>query len=96
MPRKYLRVKLRGLPADAGRIVHLWRYAYCVAKPAAHCAVFVAPPQINRLTGKPYDGSNSVHNATAGQCVVGGWYTLAYCSRDGCHQVYVVAYQPEG
>lgn len=73
------KVKLKGLPKDAYSIIHFHPHAYCVAKPAIHCAVFVIPPQENRLIGRMYEGSESVHNASVKDVSVGDWCSLAFC-----------------
>ena len=62
------------------QVRHIFPRAYCVAKPAHFCAVFVTPPCDSEQQIKPpYSSSATVHNDTATSAEVGKWYSLAYC-----------------
>jgi hypothetical protein len=76
---------------NATEVLHIKPRAYCIAKPAACCAVFVTPPQ------DAVPMLRNTQNATAEtcyenvtQCEVGKWYVLAYVCTPGCSQNHVI------
>lgn len=81
-------VKREGMKIDGARSVrHIYPRAYCIAKPAPLCAVFVTPwmdaePQIRN---KQYSASTTVHEGVA-DVEIGDWCALAYVVTDGCSQ----------
>jgi len=69
---------------------HILPRAYCVAKPAAWCAVFAVPPQDREPQVKD-DKWTTVQNESAAICVAGEWYSLAYVTTsDGCGGMRVI------
>jgi hypothetical protein len=84
-----------GLPKTAEYMSHYFPHAYCIAKPAPGCAVFVLPPQLNWMTGGIYHNSSDViHNDSAIQCEVGQWYSIAYCKFQTGAWTVAVPHQP--
>ena len=68
-------------------VCHIFPRAYCVAKPAALCAVFVKPwmdaePQVRNERYKGYSGSVTVYEG-AENVNVGDWCAIAYVVRNG-------------
>ena len=68
-------------------VAHLFPRAYCIAKPAPGCAVFVVPwmdaePQIR----EPAYGAQLVHDGVSG-VRVGDWCALAYVVTGGIQQM---------
>lgn len=76
-----LRVKLVGLPKEAKAVHHYWPYAYCVAKPAIHCAVFACPPIKTIAVGLGAEACrfDVISNASVADVKVGDWRSIAYC-----------------
>jgi hypothetical protein len=69
----------------AESVSHIYPRAYCVAKPAPLCAVFVTPwmdsePQIRKAE---YSSSHTVYNGVA-NVKVGDWCSIAYIVTPGC------------
>lgn len=65
----------------SAKVIHWHPYAYCVAKIAPCCAVFIMPPQINPCTKDLYCfNGDDIHNESTKDCEVGKWYTIAYIS----------------
>lgn len=91
----YSRDTLRWVRSEAMKIKgaisvrHIYPRAYCVAKPAIMCAVFVTPwmdaePQIRETE---YSSSNMVYNGVQ-DVRVGDWCALAYVVTSGCQERY--------
>lgn len=77
-------MKIRG----AKQVRHIFPRAYCIAKPAPLCAVFVVPwmdaePQIRM---QEYSSSDIVREGVEG-VNVGDWRALAYVASDGCSRM---------
>jgi hypothetical protein len=58
-------------------VSHVLPYAYCVATPARHCAVFAVPP-LDREPQVKDDQFVTVQNESAEGVALGCWYALAY------------------
>ena len=91
----YSRAVLRWLRRTAMQIKgakcvrHLYPRAYCIAKPAPLCGVFVTPwmdaePQVRT---PEYSASHTVHEGVA-EVRVGNWCALAYVVTDGVQQIH--------
>ncbi len=80
--KRFLKFKGIDLPEGA-KVIHFWPYAYCVAKPAPHCAVFVTPPQYNRLDDELYTASQLVQGDSAASVKAGDWMSIIYCDFKG-------------
>jgi len=70
---------------------HLYPRAYCIAKPAPLCAVFVTPwfdaePQVRT---PEYSAAQTVHEGVA-DVRVGDWCAIAYVVTDGVQQFHAV------
>lgn len=70
---------------DAQEVLHIHPRAYCVAKPADWCAVFVtcpcdSAPQI----GHPRNKFQLIQDKSAAEVQVGDWCWLAYISTATC------------
>ena len=61
----------------ANSVRHIYPRAYCIAKPAAWCGVFVVPPCDSEP--QAITESLTVQNPSAKQAELGKWYCLAYC-----------------
>jgi len=71
-------------------VAHVFPRAYCVAKPAAHCAVFAVPPQ-DREPQVRDDPWATVQNESAKDVKHGDWCALAYISTsDGSGSMHVL------
>jgi hypothetical protein len=73
----------------ATHVAHMYPRAYCVAKPAPCCAVFVTPwmdaePQVLSLSCA---SSNTVSEGVV-DVRVGDWCALAYVCTTGAQQMY--------
>lgn len=83
-------------------VVHIHPWAYCVARPALLCAVFVVPPQMNTYVKRPYDSGTTVHFMTeidgryAKRVVVGKWYTVVYMRTQVMGTTVCLPFQPNG
>lgn len=62
---------------ETARICHIAPRAYCVAKPALRCAIFVVPP-CDREPQVADDAYTSVSNASADNVKAGDWCSVAY------------------
>ena len=89
----YSRAVLQSLRAAAFTCVpgvtgvsHLTPRAYCVAKPAAHCAVFAVPP-CDRDPLLRDESWVSVQNESAANVKFGDWWSLAYVVAPSCGQM---------
>lgn len=76
---------------DVRKVCHVFPRAYCIAKPAPCCAVFVTPwmdaePQVR---DEVFSASRVVHEGST-QVKVGDWCSLAYVAKTGCGQVVVI------
>ena len=74
---------------DATAIRHIHPHAYCVAKPAHHCAVFVIPPQ-DREPQVPGDGAVLIQNWTVSAIIPGMWCAIVYVCRPTSSEFLVV------
>jgi hypothetical protein len=72
-------------------VCHIFPRAYCVAKPAPGCAVFVIPWQdAEEQVRKPeYSSSETVHENVK-NVQVGDWRALAYVNTRTSGQTYVI------
>lgn len=71
-------------------VAHILPRAYCVAKPAAYCAVFAVPPQ-DREPQVRDDPWATVQNESAKDVKHGDWCALAYISTsDGSGSMHVL------
>lgn len=86
-----LRRMARDMFDNVERVSHILPRAYCVAKPARHCAVFAVPPQ-DREPQVRDDLWVSVRNSSCEKVVTCDWCSLAYImTRDGTGMNYVIA-----
>ncbi len=77
--------------SNVENVSHVLPRAYCVAKPAAHCAVFAVPPQ-DREPQVKGDAWVTVQNASCATVNHGEWVSLAYITRkDGSGSSYVIS-----
>jgi len=81
--RKWVKDQAMSLEGSIA-VCHIFPRAYCVAKPAALCAVFVKPrmdaePQVRN---EKYSGSVTVYEG-AENVNVGDWCAIAYVVRNG-------------
>jgi hypothetical protein len=76
---------------NASDVRHIKPRAYCIAKPAPCCAVFVTPPQDSEehLRGIQNSTAETCHENVT-HCEVGKWYVLAYVCTPGCSQIHVI------
>lgn len=76
--KKIIQAAKRQIPG-AKHVLHLKPRAYCIAKPASSCAVFVTPPRdaVDHLQDSQNVTSYVVREGSA-RCEVGKWYVLAY------------------
>ena len=84
--RKWVKDQAMSLEGSIA-VCHIFPRAYCVAKPAALCAVFVKPwmdaePQVRNERYKGYSGSVTVYEG-AENVSVGDWCAIAYVVRNG-------------
>ena len=84
--RKWVKDQAMSLEGSIA-VCHIFPRAYCVAKPAALCAVFVKPwmdaePQVRNERYKGYSGSVTVYEG-AENVNVGDWCAIAYVVRNG-------------
>lgn len=70
-------------------IRHIHHRAYCIAKPAAHYAVFVVPTSDREQYVKT-DPYVCVQNDSAAPVQVGDWAKTAYISTESSGQCYVL------
>jgi hypothetical protein len=72
-------------------VCHIFPRAYCVAKPAPSCAIFVIPWQdAEKQVRKPeYSSSESVYQNVK-NVQVGDWRAIAYVSTVTSGQTYVI------
>lgn len=81
-------VKDQGMTLDGAiKVNHIFPRAYCIAKPAPCCAVFVLPwmdaePQVRN---EEYSASVTVNEGSA-DVKVGDWCAIAYVVRNGLQQ----------
>ena len=79
----------------ATSVSHVRPRAYCIAKIAACCAIFVTPP----CDGEPLIRSTqnatgaSIHEGVS-HVEVGKWYVLAYVTTPGCGSTRVIDMAP--
>ncbi len=80
-------MKIKG----ATSVNHIYPRAYCVAKPAPMCAVFVTPwfDSESQIRQAKYSSSNTVHNNVE-SVQVGDWCALAYVTTPGMGTTYVI------
>ena len=66
-------------------VSHIRPRAYCIAKPAACCAVFVTPPcdAAPLIRHSQNATAESIHEWVS-HVEVGKWYVLAYVTTPGC------------
>ena len=75
------------------KVLHIRPRAYCVAKPAARCAVFATPPEdsVELIRGTQNATAQISHDWPDSLDVkVGGWYCLAYVCKPGCSTTHVI------
>ncbi len=80
-------MKIKG----ATSVSHIYPRAYCIAKPAPLCAVFVTPcmdsePQIRN---EKYSSAHTVGNGVE-NVKVGDWCAIAYVTTPGCGTLYAL------
>ena len=80
-------LKIKG----ATSVSHIYPRAYCIAKPAPMCAVFVTPwmdaePQVR----KPEYASSHTVGYGVEKVKVGDWCAIAYVTTPGCGTLWVV------
>lgn len=71
---------------DATEVKHIQPRAYCIAKPAPLCAVFVTPPCDSepQLRKPRLDESTLIQNGSASGVELGDWCSIAYvCTAGG-------------
>jgi hypothetical protein len=81
-------VKDQGMKIEGAIAVrHIYPRAYCIAKPAPRCAVFVTPwmDAEELVRNKEYSASVTVNEGSA-DVEVGDWCALAYVVRNGLQQ----------
>lgn len=86
-PPDYKQAVIRRIRQEAMKIKgvtgvrHIHPRAYCIAKPAACCAVFVVPPCDHEPHLRSFEPNNSaelIQNNSAAKVKVGDWCSLAY------------------
>lgn len=97
--RAYSRATLKQIWAVAMKITgatsvsHIYPRAYCVAKPAPLCAVFVTPWMDSEPQSRNYIYSASwtiSGDSGIGGVTVGDWCSLAYITTPGCGSMRVI------
>jgi len=85
-------MKIRG----AKSVSHIFPRAYCIAKPAPLCAVFVKPwmDAEAQIRMEKYSASDVIHEG-AEDVRVGDWCALAYVACDGHQRTVAFKLEPE-
>ena len=80
-------MKIKG----AREVCHIYPRAYCIAKPAVCCAVFVTPRCDAEVYLTKFDNATvqTIHEGVA-DVNVGDWCTLAYVVTSGCSETHVI------
>ena len=74
----YLKAKARKLVKDEkASVSHIHPRAYCIAKPAAYCAVFMVPT-CDRESQVSESECDVVNNASCADVKMGDWCSVAY------------------
>lgn len=73
-------------------VSHIYPRAYCIAKPAPMCAVFVTPwmdaePQVRK---QEYSSSHTVVHGSIENVKVGDWCSIAYVLTPGMGTQWVI------
>lgn len=74
---------------DATKVRHIQPRAYCIAKPAPLCAVFVTPP-CDAESQVPYSESTIIHDKSVDGVRVGDWCALAYVKSESNGETRVI------
>ena len=94
-PSAYTRATLDEIKAeakkyqDAKEVRHIQPRAYCIAKPAPLCAVFVTPP-CDAEPQVPYSKSIVIHDKSVADVHVDDWCSLAYVQSESNGQTRVI------
>ena len=74
---------------DAKEVRHIKPRAYCIAKPAPWCAVFVTPP-CDAEPHVTYSESTLIHDKSVESVCVGDWCSLAYVQSESNGETRVI------